>query len=166
MLRHRLYGIEITVNRLAVATFLSVLLFGVYALTAAIVSAVAGGQGVQWQPLLAAGVTVAALGPVYRLARSTVDRMMYGDRERPDRVLRTLASNLGETLDPLEVPHTVVNAVADTLRLPFVALDRITPTGRVRAAAAGSPTHDDRDLGVPHRFWRPVCRRRCWSLRG
>lgn len=143
VLRHRLYGIEITVNRLAVATFLSVLLFGIYALTAAVVSAIAGGQGVQWQPLLAAGVTVAALGPVYRLARSTVDRMMYGDRERPDRALRTLASNLGETLDPLEVPQTVVNAVADTLRLPFVALDRITPTGRVRAAAAGSPTHDD-----------------------
>ena len=87
-------------------------LFGIYAATGAIVSAVAGGDGVQWQPVLAAGVTVAALGPVYRLAGSTVDRIMYGDRERPDKVLRTLASNLGETLDPLEVPQTVVDAVA------------------------------------------------------
>ena len=90
VLRHHLYGIEITVNRVAVATFLSVLLFGIYALTAAAVSAIAGGQGMQWQPLLAAGVTVAALGPVYRLARSG----RPGDVRRP-RTTRQGAPDLG-----------------------------------------------------------------------
>lgn len=151
VLRHRLFGIEITLNRLAVATCLSLLLFGVYAGTAAIVSAIAGGEGVQWRPLLAAGVTVGALGPVYRLARSIVDRIMFGDRERPDRVLRALASSLGETLDPLEVPQTVVNAVAETLRLPFVALDRLTPAGRVRSAAVGLPPASGARAALDHR---------------
>ncbi len=144
VLRHRLLGIQITVNRLAVGAVLTLLLFGVYATVAVVVAGVAGGTGLQWPPVLAAGVTVAALGPVYRFARSAVDRVMFGDRERPDRVLRRLASGLGETLDPLDVARTVVHTVRETLRLPFVALDRVTPNGRLRVAAVGLAPDDAR----------------------
>jgi two-component system NarL family sensor kinase len=141
VLRHRLFGIEVTINRVAVATAVAVMLFGVYTATVAAVAAVTGrGEGASrwdWGQLLAAGIAVAALGPLYRLARAGIDRLMFGDRDRPDRALRHLAGRLGETVDPLEVPDVVVNAVADTLRLPFVALDRDTDTGTARAAARG-----------------------------
>lgn len=138
VLRHRLYGIEIVVNRVAVAAMVSVVLAGVYGAIVVGASAVAGGGGFRWPSLLAAAMTVAALAPVHRLARAGVDRIMFGDRDRPDRVLRRLALQLGETVDPLEVPPTVVDTVGAALQLPFVALDLEVPGGTVRAASRGS----------------------------
>lgn len=142
MLRHRLFDVEVTVNRVAVATAVTAMLLGVYTATVAAVAAVFGGAGAarwDWGQLLAAAITVVTVSPLYRLARAGVDRLMFGDRDRPDRVLRHLAGRLGETVDPLEVPAVVVDAVADTLRLPFVALDRETGSGVVRAASRGTP---------------------------
>lgn len=140
VLRHRLFGIQVVINRVAAATVLSAMLFGVYAATSAGIAAFAGGQeGLRWQPLLAAGAAVAALGPLYRLARVSMDRVMFGDRDRPDRALRHLATRLGATVDPLEVPQTLVDTVAQALRLPFVALDVQMTAGAARAAARGTP---------------------------
>lgn len=137
VLQHRLYGIEVVVNRVAVAALVSVMLSGVYGAIVVAASAAAGGGGFQWPSLLAAGVTVAALAPLYRLVSAGVDRIMFGDRDRPDRVLQRLARLLGETVDPLEVPQTVVATVGEALRLPFVALDLKVPTGVLRAASRG-----------------------------
>jgi len=138
VLRHRLFGIQVVVNRVAVAVLLSVMLFGVYAATSAGIAALAGGdEGLRWEPLLAAGVAVAALGPLFRLARLSIDRVMFGDRDRPDRAVHRLATRLGATVDPLEVPQTVVDTVADAMRLPVVAMDLETSAGPVRAAARG-----------------------------
>ncbi len=133
VLRHRLFGIEVMVNRAAVATLLSVLLFGVYAASATLVAAATGGGAPEWRPLIAAGITVAALGPLFRFARAIVDRAMFGDRDRPDRVLRSLSARLGDAVDPFQLPQVIVSAVAEALRLPFVALDRATDS------AAGEP---------------------------
>jgi signal transduction histidine kinase len=73
----------------------------------------------------------------------------FGDRDRPDEALRNLAARLGETVDPLEVPQTVVETVARALRLPFVALDRQTSTGPVRAASRGSEPTPGRVVVYP-----------------
>ncbi len=142
VLRHRLFGIRVHVDRLAVAATVGALLFGVYAATVALAAAVTGrSSGLDgswdWAAAVAAGVTVAALGPLYRVARAGVDRVVFGDRDRPDRALRHLAGRLGATVDPVDVPRVVVDAVADALRLPFVALDRHSGTGTVRAASRG-----------------------------
>lgn len=134
VLRHHLFGIEVMVNRVAVATLLSLLLFGVYAAVATLVASATGGGGPQWRPLLAASVTVAALGPLYRVARSIIDRAMFGDRDRPDRVLGSLSASLGDAVDPFQLPQIIVRTIAETLRLPYVALHRATAL----ASAAGS----------------------------
>lgn len=146
VLRHRLYGIEIVVSRLAVVAVVSALLFGVYAAASAGLDAVAGrDQGLRWEPLLATGLAVAALGPIYRLARVTVHRLMFGDRDRPDRAIRQLAAQLGAAVDPLDVPQVIVGTVARALRLPFVGLDIQTPSGRLQAAAHGVPSPSVQD---------------------
>jgi two-component system, NarL family, sensor kinase len=153
VLRHRLYGIEIAVNRVAVTAFLSVMLFGVYTATVAAASTIAeGGAGLSWGPLLAAATTVAAVGPLYRLSRQSVDRMMFGDRDRPDRALRHLAARLGDTVDPLNVPQTLVDEVARALRLPYVALDRDTEAGPARVAVRGTPPSEGRIVTYPISF--------------
>lgn len=150
VLRHHLFGIEVVVNRVAVATFASLLLFGTYATAAALAATAVGGpQALRWEAVLPAAVAVAALGPAFRLAGTIVDRVMFGDRDRPDRALRSLARRLGQTVDPTEVPQTVVDTAADTLRLPFVALDRQGPDGPVRAASRGSAPQPERVVALP-----------------
>jgi len=153
VLRHRLYGIEVAVNRVAVTACLSVMLFGVYTATVAAASTIAdGGTRLSWGPLVAAAATVAAVGPLYRLSRQSVDRVMFGDRDRPDRALRQLAARLGETVDPLNVPQTLVDEVARALRLPFVALDRDTEAGPVRTATRGTPSGEGEIITYPIAF--------------
>jgi signal transduction histidine kinase len=141
VLRHRLFGIRVHVDRLAVAATVGALLFGVYTVTVALSAAVTGRSSASaswnWDAAVAAGVTVAALSPLYRVARAAVDRVVFGDRDRPDRALHHLARRLGASVDPVDVPRAVVDAVADALRLPFVALDRHYGTGTVRAASRG-----------------------------
>ena len=151
VLRHHLFGIEVAVNRVAVATLMSLLLFGVYAAAASLVATATGGDGIQWRPLLAAGVTVAVLGPLYRVARAIIDRIMFGDRDRPDRVLRSLSASLGDAVDPFLLPDVIVRTIAETLRLPYVALDRASnsasESGPTRLAVIGqepSPQRIDR----------------------
>ena len=150
VLRHHLYGIAVVVNRVAVAAFASLLLFGTYAVAAvAVATAVGGPRELRWESVLPAAVAVAALGPAFRLAGTVVDRVMFGDRDRPDRALRSLARRLGQTVDPTEVPQTVVDTAADTLRLPFVALDRQGPDGLVRAASRGTASQPERVVALP-----------------
>lgn len=153
VLRHHLFGIEVVVNRVAVATFASMLLFGAYATAAALAATAVGGpQTLRWVTVFPAAVAVAALGPAFRLAGTVVDRVMFGDRDRPDRALRSLARRLGQTVEPTEVPQTVVDTAADTLRLPFVALDRQGPDGLVRSASRGGVPLPERIVALPIRY--------------
>ncbi len=100
VLRHGMYGIEVLVNRAAVATLVSVILFGVYAAIAGATAELSGnGQGLDWGPVLAAGAVLALLAPVHRFASTSIDRVMFGDRDRTDRAMEHLADRLGEAVD-------------------------------------------------------------------
>lgn len=150
VVRHRLYGLDIVVNRGLVWSMLSVVLLGLYGAAAAIAASVSGApQNIAVSSLVAAIVAGLALGPVHRLAQTTVDRLMYGDRDRPDRVLRRLARQLSETLDAAEVPDRIVATVADALRVPFVALDRAVAHGHTRVAQRGSDSDTAMALAIP-----------------
>lgn len=138
VVRHRLYGLDLVVNRALVWSCLTVVLLGLYGASAALATTLLGGSGqLAVSSLIAATVVGLALVPVHRLAQTVVDRLMYGERDRPDRALRGLTRRLSETLDVSEVPQRVVTAVADALRLPFVAIERGTSAGLVRAAQRG-----------------------------
>lgn len=124
VLRDRLFGIEIALNRVAVGAVLSFLLLAVYAAATAVVSVIFGTRGPTWPAFVVTGITIVTLAPLYRLASSAVNRIMFGDRQRPDRALRALSSNLGQTIDPLDLPQTIANSVATALRIPFVEISR------------------------------------------
>lgn len=150
VVRHRLYGLNIAVNRALVWTSLSVVLLGMYGATAAIAASVAGASpDLAVGSLLAAIVAGLALMPVHRLAQRTVDRLMYGDRDRPDRALRHLAQRLSESLDASEVPDRIAATVAEALRVPFVAVDRLTADGPQRLAQRGSDSDGTARLAIP-----------------
>ena len=66
-----------------------------------------------------------------RLQRA-VNRFMYGERDDPATVLIRLSQRLDSALAPASVLQTIVETLAQTLRLPYAAIslldeDRASP---------------------------------------
>ena len=97
---------------------------------------------------IAAAVAVLVLSPVHRMAQRTVNRLMYGDRDDPAGVLARLGSRMQAVPLPDDVLPAVVETVAQSLRLPYVAIDLADAEEGFRTAAAhGEPAgqlHDER----------------------
>jgi signal transduction histidine kinase len=122
ILRHRLYDIDLIINRTLVYTSLTV---GVIALYGFVV----GGLGVLFQAsgnllisLIATGLAAILVQPMRDRLQRGVNRLMYGERDDPYAVLLHLNRQLEGSLSPESVLPTVVETVAKTLKLPFVAI--------------------------------------------
>ena len=100
---------------------MTVLVAGVFAALAAGVAALQG----QRVGLVAAAVIAALVfGPALRRSQHLVDELFYGHRTDPYRALSDLSQRLDAVASPGAVLNTVVTAVAESLRLPYVAIER------------------------------------------
>jgi signal transduction histidine kinase len=69
-----------------------------------------------------------------------VNRLMYGERDDPAGVLARLGTRMQAVILPDEVLPAVVETVAQSLRLPYVAIDLADGSGQFRVAAEhGTP---------------------------
>ena len=132
--RHHLFDIERLVNRsLVYGIVLAVLVAGYAGLVALLAVALDLSDAVA--AALAAAVVALVLAPLRGLAQRTVNRLMYGDRDDPARALNDLGARLQSVLLPGDVLPAAVEAVADSLRVPYVAVDLANGTGEFRTAA-------------------------------
>jgi two-component system NarL family sensor kinase len=132
--RHRLFDIERLANRsLVYVSLVAVLVAGYAALVAVLVS------GLRLSGTVAAAIAAAAaalaLAPVRNVAQRTVNRLMYGDRDDPAAVLARLGTRMQAVMLPGEVLPVVVETVAQSLRLPYVAIDLTDGRGEFELAA-------------------------------
>lgn len=133
--RHHLFDLDAVVNRSLVYGGLTAGVLLTYAATVALIGGLIPGNAPFAIALLGTGaVAIVALPLRDRLQRS-VNRMMYGDRDEPDRALRRLGRRLEASLDPATVLPTLVDAVADSLRSPYVAIE-LDHEGEARVEAA------------------------------
>jgi signal transduction histidine kinase len=72
--------------------------------------------------LVATGVVAALFQPLRARLQRAVDRLMFGDRDDPYAALSQLGQRLESTLAPDAVLPTIVEAVREALRLPYVAI--------------------------------------------
>ncbi|MEE1823643.1 hypothetical protein PUR61_15790 [Streptomyces sp. BE20] len=72
-----------------------------------------------------------------RRAVGLVDRLYYGERAQPYQVLRTLAGQVRQVVEPERLPSALCTAVAAELRLPGVALTVTTRAGSRPLASVG-----------------------------
>ena len=119
--RHRLFDIERLANRSLTYLAATTVLVAAYALAVALLGNVLGLSGGLAAALAAVGAAV-ALAPLLRLARGVVNRLMYGDRDDPAGVLARLGGRMQAVLLPDDVLPAVVETVAQSLRLPYVAI--------------------------------------------
>jgi signal transduction histidine kinase len=87
--------------------------------------------------ILAAAATAVIFGPARSYSQRLVDHFFYGERSDPYRALSDLGRRLAAVAAPGEVLPAVVAAVAESLRLPYVAIER--PHEGSVLAASGEP---------------------------
>jgi two-component system, NarL family, sensor kinase len=134
-----LYDIDILINRTlvyGVMTGVVLLIYGV----------VVGGAGLLFQtqgsPLLAilATALVAILfQPIYAQLQRGVNRLLYGRRDEPFEVLARLGQQLEQTITADSAFPTIVETVAEAMRLPYVAIQTRQNGGRQTVESYGVP---------------------------
>lgn len=137
VVRHRLFGITLVLNRLLVAATSTVVLAIIYVTGVLAVAAAFGVPGGSLPAMLVPAALVAfVILPAYRRLQSMVARAVYGTRGDPLAVLHTLGQHLAQT-PPDDVPDRIVGVLRDSLRLPWVALDVEQDGTFTRAAEQG-----------------------------
>jgi signal transduction histidine kinase len=146
ILRHRLYDIDAIINRTLVYGALSTGVIGLYILLVGTLGALFQSSGNLFVALLATGVAALLVQPLRARLQRAVNRLMYGERDDPYTVLSRLSQQLKTTLAPTAVLPTITQVVAQTLKLPYVAL-ALTDGNRLEIAAAyGQPAGDPMQL--------------------
>ncbi len=123
VIRYRLWDINPIINRTLVYGALSFLTIAFYVLTV-------GGFALYFKnnetniviSFLATGVVAILFEPLRQRLQRGVNRLMYGERDDPATVLTRLSQRLDSALVPDSVLQTIVETLAQTLRLPYAAI--------------------------------------------
>src|SRR5215472_13379427 len=141
VLRYRLYEIDILLNRAVLYGVLTAGMAGVYLAVVVIAQSFRSVFGLTGSSLpvqvIATVLAASALWPLHDRVQRRVDRLFYGDRGVPYEALTRLGRRVEEAADPETALHSVVRTIADSLRLPYAALELRLGDGWSPAAAYG-----------------------------
>lgn len=139
---YRLYDIDVLINRTLVYSVMTGIVLLIYGLVVGAAGVLFESQGGWLLTLLATGLVAVLFQPIhYRLQRG-VNRLLYGQRNEPFKVLAHLGQQLEQTMTPESVYPTIVETVAQALRLPYVALQLREDENFKTAEATGRPVAD------------------------
>ena len=138
VLRYRLYEIDVLLSRAVLYALLTAGVAGVYVAVVTVAEVVFGRSGHSMTvQVLATAVGAAALFPLRDRVQRRVDRLFYGDRGVPYEALARLGRRVEESGDTDSALNSVVKTIADSLRLPYAALELRLADGWRQAAAYG-----------------------------
>jgi len=126
ILRYRLFDVDLVLNRTLAYGALTAVTLGLYLAVVAGLSRVLPIKNSQWALLLGTGVVAIVFEPLRQRLQRGVNRLMYGQRDDPYAVVSHLGQQLGGTLASDAVAPSIVQTLAQTLKLPYVALSLIT----------------------------------------
>ncbi len=121
ILRDRLYDIDIVLNRSLVYLGLTGCVIILYAALVWVLGRQLGSADAT--SIIATGVVAALVLPLRTGLQRLVDRAMYGDRGDPYRAVSRLTISLQHAAAPAESLSAVAEAIAASLRLPYVAVE-------------------------------------------
>jgi signal transduction histidine kinase len=142
VLRYRLYEVDILLNRAALYGLLTAGVAAVYLAVVAVARSLFGvdGRGLTVQ-VVATAVAAAALFPLRDRVQRQVNRLFYGDRGVPYDALARLGRRVEEAAGTESALNSVVKTIADSLRLPYAALElRLGDEWRPAAAYGEAPS--------------------------
>jgi signal transduction histidine kinase len=139
ILRYKLYDIDLLINRTLVYGALSACVIGTYMLAVVGLGVLFQVRGNPAISLLATVVVAVLFQPLRSRLQRSVNRLMYGERDDPSAVTSRLGRRIEATLAPEAMLPTVVETIAQALKLPYVAILLKDGEGFRSAAAYGSP---------------------------
>jgi signal transduction histidine kinase len=122
LLRYRLWDIDIVISRTLVYSTLTVSVVGFYVLVVVGLGSLIQASGNLLLSLLATGLIAVLFQPARARLQQAVNRLLYGERDEPSRVLTHLGQRLEATLTPEAVLPAIVETVAQALKLPAAAI--------------------------------------------
>lgn len=138
VLRHRLYDIDLVVNRTLVYGVLTAAVVATYVVIVVGVGALVPGSD-RTLSLVATGVVAVAFHPARVRIQRVINRLMFGRRDDPYTVLSELGRELARSAAPGGTLQTVVDTVGEALKLPWVAVELDHRDGHAIRAEHGSP---------------------------
>jgi len=139
VLRYHLFDIDLVLNRALVYGALSASVVGIYLLVVGYIGSLFHIVDDLPISLVATGVVAVLFQPLRERLQRTVNRLMYGERDEPYAVLSRLGRRLEATLAPEAILPTVVETVAQALKLPYAAVILNSPDGPATVAGQGRP---------------------------
>ncbi|MBA2287671.1 MAG: hypothetical protein H0W02_19525 [Ktedonobacteraceae bacterium] len=149
VLRYRLWDIDLLINRTLVYGLLTASIIGFYLLVVVGLGTLLSELGNVLLSLLATGLVAVLFQPLRQRLQRAVNHVMFGERDEPYRVLARLGSRLEATLATDALLPTIVETVAQALKLPYVAITYKHLAEDVLAASAGEARVREELVRVP-----------------
>jgi signal transduction histidine kinase len=150
ILRYRLWDIDIIINRTLVYGLLSACIVGIYVLVVGLLGALFQASGNLLISLVATGLVAVLFQPLRERLQRIVNRLTYGERDDPYRIISRLGEHLEATLTPDAILPAVAETVAHTLKLPYVAIELKEEEAFRQVSAFGTPVEPS--LRIPLRY--------------
>ena len=129
ILRYRLWDIDIIINRTLVYGALTIIVAAIYVVIVAGSGRLFHNENNLIASLAATGVIAVIFHPLRSRLQLNVNRWLYGERDDPAGVLTRLTSQLETTGSSGSLLAVLVETIASSLKLPYVALWLYTEDG-------------------------------------
>ena len=150
--RYRLWEVDLLINRTLVYGLLTASVIGFYLLVVVGLGTLLSTLGNLFFSLLATGIVAVLFHPLRERLQRAINHLMFGERDDPYQVLLRLGQRLETTLAPETVLPTIVETVAQALKLPFVGITwkpHDAADGPLLAASYGRPQDHEPRLRIP-----------------
>ncbi|MEZ4769477.1 MAG: GAF domain-containing sensor histidine kinase [Caldilineales bacterium] len=144
--RYRLWDIDLVINRTLVYGALTAFVIAIYALVVGGAGALFQAQGNWLLTLIATGLVAVLFQPVHIRLQRAVNRLLYGHRDEPLEVMARLGQRLEDALAPEQVLPTLVETIAQTLKLPYAAITTGPGEAQQMAVSYGKPAANARSF--------------------
>jgi signal transduction histidine kinase len=149
ILRYRLWNIDLLIHRTLVYGLLSASVIGLYLLVVVGLGTLFSALGNLLLSLLATGLIAVLVHPLHQRLQRAVNHLMFGERDDPYGVLARLGSRLEATLATDSLLPTIVETVAQALKLPYVAITSRQQGDDVLAASSSEARTQETLVCVP-----------------
>ncbi|MGI8946999.1 MAG: sensor histidine kinase [Ornithinimicrobium sp.] len=122
IIRYRVDDLDLAVNRSLVWLLMSVAILATFALTVGLLSRTLLADRPLVASAIGTGLVAAGFDPVRRWVQRGVDRLLFGDRSRPQAVVRRLGQRMQLASDPGRMLSRLARTLADSLQVPWVRM--------------------------------------------
>jgi signal transduction histidine kinase len=122
LLSDELFRVEVALNRALVYSLLTLFVVGGYVLVVGYLSRIFQSSGSLWFSLVATGLVAVLFQSIRERVQRFVNHLLYGERDEPYAALARLGQRLEAAFEPSAILPSIVETVAKTLNLPYVAI--------------------------------------------